>query len=182
MSHAMQGHPVGHDGEFWQNVVHWRNVWQVQLSCTLVSNSLQTHGLQHSRLLYHQLLELAQTHVRRVNDAIQSSHPLSSPFPPAFSLYEHQGLYQHQGLFKWVRSSHQTAKVLEFQLQHQFFQWIFRTDFLFDGLVGSRCSPRDSQESSATPQFKSIYFSALSFLYSPNLTSIWLPEKPYSFD
>ena len=56
---------------------------------------------------------------------------------------------QHQGLFQWVSSSHQVAKVLEFQLQHQSFQRIFRTDFLQDGLVGSPCSPRDSQESSS---------------------------------
>ena len=74
--------------------------------------------------IHHQLLELAQTHVHRVSDAIQPSHPLSSPSPPAFNLS------QHQGLFKWVSSSHQVAKGLEFQLQHQSFQWIFRTDFL----------------------------------------------------
>ena len=72
----------------------------------------------------HQLLELAQTHVHRVNEAIQPSHPLSSPSPPAFNLS------QHQGLFQWVSSSHQVANVLEFQLQHWSFQWIFRTDFL----------------------------------------------------
>ena len=86
------------------------------------------------------------------------------PFP-AFNLS------QHQGLFKWVSSLNQLAKVLEFQLQHQSFQWIFRTDFLSDGLAGSPCSPRDSQESSPTPQFKSIHSSALSFLYCPTLTS-----------
>ena len=72
---------------------------------------------------------------------------LSSPSPPALNLS------QHQGLFKWVRSSHQVAKVLEFQLQHQSLQWTFRTDFLWDGLIGSPCSPRDFQESSPTPQF-----------------------------
>ena len=74
--------------------------------------------------VHHQLLELTQTHVLRVSDAIQPYHPLSSPSPPAFNLS------QHQGLFKWVSSSHQVAKVLEFKLQHQSFQWIFRTDFL----------------------------------------------------
>ena len=74
--------------------------------------------------LPHQLLELAQTHVHWVGDAIQPSHPLSSPSPPAFNLS------QNQGLFQWVSSSHQVAKVLEFQLQHQSFQWIFRVDFL----------------------------------------------------
>ena len=60
--------------------------------------------------VYHQLLESTQIHVHQVNDAIQPSHPLSSPSPPALSLS------QHQGLFKWVSSSHQEAKVLEFQL------------------------------------------------------------------
>ena len=77
-------------------------------------------------------------------------HPLSSPSPPAFNLS------QHQGLFKWVSSSHQVAKVLQFQLQHQSFQWTPRTDLLQNGLVGSPCSPGDSQESSPTPQFKHI--------------------------
>ena len=66
----------------------------------------------------------------------------------------------------------QVAKVLEFQLQHQSLKWIFRTDFLYDWLVWSPHSLRDSQESSLTPQFKSINSSALSFLYSPTLTSI----------
>ena len=74
--------------------------------------------------VHHQLLEFTQTHVHWVNDAIQPSHPLSSPCPPALNLS------QHQALFKWVSSLHQVAKVLEFQLQHQSFQWIFRTDFL----------------------------------------------------
>ena len=61
-------------------------------------------------------------------------------------------------------------------------QWIFRTDFLSDGLVGSPCSPRDSQESSATPQFKGINSSMLSFLYSPTLTSIQDYWKTHSLD
>ena len=95
-----------------------------------------------------QLPEFTQTHAHWVGEAIQPSHPLSSPSPPAFNLS------QHQGLFKWVSSSHQVAKVLEFQLQHQSFQWIFRTDLLQNGLVGSPCSPRDSQESSPTPSSK----------------------------
>ena len=72
----------------------------------------------------HQLLEFTQTDVHHVGDAIQPSHSLSSPSPPAFNLS------QHQSLSKWVSSPHQVAKVLEFQLQHQSFQWIFRTDFL----------------------------------------------------
>ena len=124
--------------------------------------------------VHHQLLMLAQTHVHQVSDAIHPSHPLSSPSPPAFNLS------QHQLLFQWVSSSHQVAKVLE--LQHQSFQWIFRTDFLQDGLVGSPCSPRDSQGSSATPQFKSINSLVLSFLYGPTLTSIHDHWKNRSFD
>ena len=92
-----------------------------------MSNSLPPHGLQHTRPpCDHQLPESTQNHVHWVGDAIQPSHPLSSPSPPAFNLS------QHQGLFKWVSSSHQVAKVLEFQLQHQSFQWTPRTD-----LVGS---------------------------------------------
>ena len=71
-----------------------------------------------------QLPGFAQTHVHRVGDAIQPSHLLSSPSPPALNLS------QHQGLFEWVSSSHQVAKVLEFQLQHQSFQWTPRTDLL----------------------------------------------------
>ena len=116
--------------------------------------------------VHHQLLEFTQTHVHRVGDVIQPSHPLSSPSPPA------SNPSQHQGLFQWVNSSHQVAKVLEFQLQHQSFQRTLRTDLLSDGLVGSPCSPKDSQKCSPTPQFKSINSSVLIFLYSLTLTSI----------
>ena len=105
--------------------------------------------------VHHQLPEFTQTHAHWISDAIQPSHPLSSPSPPTFNLF------QHQGVFKWVSASHPVAKVLEFQLQHQSFQWIFRTNFLSDGLVGSPCSPRDSQESPPTAQFKTI----ISFKY-----------------
>ena len=82
-----------------------------------------TAAHQASLPVHHQLLEFAQTHVHRVGDGIQPSHPLSSA-SPAFNLS------QHQGLFQWVSFSHQVAKVLQFQLQHQSFQWIFRTDLL----------------------------------------------------
>ena len=108
--------------------------------------------------------------MHRVGDAIQPSHPLLSPSLPAFNLS------QHQGFFHWVISLCQVAKVLEFQLQHLMLklkaETIFRIDFLLVGLVWSPCSPRDSQESSPTLQFKSINSSVLSFLYSPTLTSI----------
>ena len=100
-----------------------------------------------------------QTHVHWVNDAIQPSHPAYN-------------LYQHLGLFQWVGSSHQLAKVLELQLRHQSFQWIFRTDFLYDWLIWSPCRPKDSQESSPAPQFESINSLVLSLLYGPTPTHI----------
>ena len=125
--------------------------------------------------VHHQLPEPPQTHVHWIGDAIQLTHSLSSP-SPAFNVS------QHQGLFKWFSSSHQVAKVLEFQLQHQSFQWTPRTDLPQDGLVGSPCSPRDSQESFLTPQFKSINCTVLSPLYSPTLTSIHDSWKNHSLD
>ena len=79
--------------------------------------------------VHYQLPEFTQTHAHRVDDAIQPSHPLSSPSPPAPNPSQHQGLL-HQGLFQWVNSSHEVAKVLEFQLQHQSFQGTPRTDLL----------------------------------------------------
>ena len=109
-------------------------------------------------VLYH-LLELVQTHIHWVSDAIQPSRPLLSPSPPTFNLQKHQNLFQ------WVSSSKQGPKVSELQFQHQSFQWIFRIDFLYDWLVWPPCSPRDSQESSWTPQFKSIKSLVLSLLY-----------------
>ena len=126
--------------------------------------------------VHHQLPKPTQTHVHQVGDAIQPSHLLLSPSPPAFDLP------QHQDLFKWVSSSHQVAKVLEFQLQHQSFQWIFKTDFLEDWLVWSLSSPRDSQESSPSSQFKSINSLVLSFLYRPTLTSLHDYWKSHSSD
>ena len=110
--------------------------------------------------VHHQLPEPTQTHVHWVSDAIQLSHPLSSP-SPALSLS------QHQSLFKWVSSSHQVAKVLEIQLQHQSFQWTprtisFRMDWLdllaVQGTLKSRLQHHT--------QFKNIKLSALSCLYS----------------
>ena len=102
-----------------------------------------------------------------VNDAIQPSHPLSSPSPPAFNLS------QHPGLFKWVNSSHQVAKILEFQLQPQSLHWTPRTDLL---------AVQGTLESSPTPQVKSINSLALSFLHSPTLTSIHDHRKNRSLD
>ena len=124
--------------------------------------------------VHHQLPESTQTHVHWVGDAIQPSHPLSSPSPPAFDLS------RHQGLFQWVSSLHQVAKVLYWSFSfsvspsNEYSRLIsFRID-LFD--------PRDSQESSPAPQFKSINSSALCFLYSPAFTSIHDYPKNHVFD
>ena len=121
--------------------------------------------------VHHQLPESTQTHVHRVGDAIQPSHPLSSllltPILPSIKVFSNES-----------NSSHEVAKVLEFQLQHQPFQWTPRTN----GLVGSPCSPRDSQESSPTPHFKSINSLGLSFLHSTTLTSIPDHWKNHSLD
>ena len=126
--------------------------------------------------VHHQLPELAQTYVHWVGDALQPFHLLSSPSSPTFNLSQHQGLFQR------VSSLHQVAKVLEFQLQHQSLKRTFRTDVLYDGLVGFPCILWDSQESCPTPQFKSINSSALSFLYSPTHTSIHDYWKNHSLD
>ena len=97
----------------------------VQYSRSVMSDSLRPMDCSMTDFhVHHQLPEFTQTHVHWVGNTIQLSHPLSSPSPPSSN---HS---QHQGLFQWVSSLHQMAKVLEFQLQHQSFQWIFRTDFL----------------------------------------------------
>jgi len=119
---------------------------------------------------------LKQTHAHRGGDAVQPSHPLSSPSPPA------PNPSQHQSLFQWVNPWHEVAKVLEFQLQHQSFQWTPRTNLLYNGLVVFPCSLRDSQKSSPTPQFKRINSSVLSFLHNPTLTSIHDHWKNHSLD
>ena len=126
--------------------------------------------------LLHYLPQFAQTYVHWVSDATQPSHPLSPPSPPALNLS------QHQGLFQWVGSLHQLVNLLELQLQHQSFQWIFRIDFLYNWLVWSPFCPRDSQESSLAPYFESINFSVFSLLYGPVLTLEHDYWKNHSFD
>ena len=124
----------------------FQGLWQAIVHVVTESNAiyqLSTHGYMFSSVVqscptlcdpmnhstpglpvHHHLPESTQTHVHWVSDAIQPSHLLLSPSSPAFNLS------QHQGLFKWVSSSHQVAKVLEFQLQHQSFQWTSRTDLV----------------------------------------------------
>ena len=148
----------------------------VQLSRSVVSDSLRPHELQHARPpcpsptpgLY------ANMSIKSVipSSHLTLCHPLLllPPIPPSIRVFSSES------------TQHELAKVLEFQLQHQSFQRTPRTGVLQDGWVGPPCSPRDSQESSPTPQFKSINSSVLSFLHSPTFTSIHDYWKNHSFD
>ena len=122
--------------------------------------------------VHYQLLELAQTHVHQVSDAISSS------VAPLFSCLQS---FPASGSFPMSKLFTSGVKVMELQLQHQSFQWMFMNDFLKDWLVWSPCCPRDSQESSPTTQFKSINSLALSLPYDPTLASIHDYWKNHSF-
>ena len=161
---------LGREGGTLRNGVQFSSVAQLcPTLCDPMNRS--TPGLP----VHHKLLEFTQTHFHRVGDAIQSSHPLPSPSPPALNLS------QHQGLFQWVNSLNEVAKVLEFQLQHQsLYEYPEVISFRMDWL--DLLAVQGTQESSPTPQFKSIHFSALSFLHSPTLTSIHDYWKNHSLD
>ena len=113
----------------------------IQFCRSVLSDSLPHHGLQHTRPLCLSPTPRVYSNSCPLSWWCHQPSHLLSPSLPTFNLS------QNQSLFKWVSSSHQVAKVLEFQLQHQSFQRRFKTDFLQDGLVGSPCCPRDSQES-----------------------------------
>ena len=138
----------------------------VQLSRSVVSDSLRPYESQHARP------PCPSPAPRVYSNSCPSSwwcHPAISssvvPFSSCPQCLPASGSFPTSQLFTWG------GQILEFQLQHQSFQWTPRTDLLQDWLVGSPCSPRDSQESSLTPQFKSTNFSVFSFLHSPTLTS-----------
>ena len=148
-----------------------------QISRSVVSDSLRPHESQLARPLCPSPTPGVHWDSHPSSQRCHpASHSLSSPSPldPNPS--------QHQSLFQWVNSPHEVAQVLEFQLQHHSLQRNPRADLLQDGLVGSPCSLRDSQESSPTPQFKSINSSVLSLLHSPTLTSIHDHRKNHSLD
>ena len=137
----------------------------VQFSHSVLSDSLWHHELQHTRSPCPSPTPKVHSNSGPLS---RWCHPDISSSVLRFSSWP-QSL--HQCLFQWVNSSYEVAKVLEFQLHHQSLQWTLRTELLY-GLVGSACNPRDSQESSSTPQLKTINSSALIFLHSPTLTSI----------
>ena len=147
----------------------WLPWKSVQFSRSVMSDSLQPHEPQHARPpCPSPTPEFTQTYVYRFGDAIQPSHPLSSPSPPA------PNPSQHQGLFQWVNSSHEVAIVF----QHQSFQWTPRTDLLQNGQVRSSCSPRNSQESSPTTVQKHQFFSAQLSSQTNSHIHTWPLEKP----
>ena len=148
----------------WLRNCLWVQFSSVAQSCPTLCNHMDCNmsGLP----VHHQLPELAQTHVHRLGDAIQLFHPLSSPSLPTFNLSKHQGLFQ------WVSSSHQVAKVVEFQFQHQSFQWIFRT-----GWISLRSKGLSRVFSNATVQ-KHQFFGAQPSSQSNSHIHTWLLEKP----
>ena len=131
----------------------WTEIWQASLSFTISQSLLKLISTELTMLSNHLIL-------------CCSFLLLPSVFPSI------------RVFFQWVSSSHQVAKVSELQLQHQSFQWIFKVDFLYDGLVWSPCSPRDPQEASPAPQFQSIDRSTLSLLTVHSLIPKRLLEKP----
>ena len=140
-----------------------------------MSDLLWSHGLQHARLLCSLLSPGVRTiHVHWIGDDIKTFNSLLPSFAFAFNLSQHHDLYQ------CVNSLHQVAKILELQLQHQSFQWIFRDHFLWDRFFWFPSCPRDSWEPSPAPQFKNINFSVLrsisssvlSLYYGLTLTSV----------
>ena len=163
--HYFSHHPRHHEKiKTRMKIVSILKLYSVQFSYSVISNSLQPGGLQHTR-------PPCPSTPRACSNSCPPSwwcHPTISSSVVPFSSWLQS--FPASGSSKWVSSFNQVAKILE--LQHQSFQWIFRTHFLQDGLAWSPSSPRNSQESSPTPQFKSIDSSALSFLYSPTLTSI----------
>ena len=150
------------------------SVSSVLFSHSALSDSLRPHESQHTRPPLSITNSRSSLRLTSIESVMPFCHLILCSSAPNLS--------QYQSLFQWVNSSHEVAKVLEFQLQHHSFQRNPRADLLQNGLVGSPCSPRDSQESSPTPQFKSANFSALSFLYHPTLTSIHDHWKTHSLD
>ena len=131
----------GNTKELLCKLVH-RPTWyicSVQVSCSVVPYSLRPHGLQHVRL---PCLSTTPSAFSKSCPLSWWCHPTTSSCAITFSAFIVSKL---QGLFQWVKFSLVMAKVLEFQLQHQSFQWIFRTDLLYYWLVWSPCSPRNSQ-------------------------------------
>ena len=146
----------------------------VAQSCPTLCDPLNrsTPGLP----VHHQQPEFTQTHVHRVSDAIQPSNPLLSPSPLAPNPPQASESFPMSQLFPWGGQSTGVSALASFLPKN------LRADLLQNGLVGSPCCPRDSQESSPTPQFKGINSSVLSLLHSPTFTFIHDHRKNHSLD
>ena len=128
----------------------------------------------------HHLLELAQVHVHWIGDPIQPSHPLS---PSSFSAF---GFSQHQGLFQWVSRSHQVAKLLELQLQHQSFRWIFRVDLGLTGMISLQSKGllgllRHHSLKASVPQHSAFFMLQLLHLYMATGKTIALTIQTFVY-
>ena len=143
-----------------------------------MSNSLRPQGLQYARPpCPSPTPKFTQTHLHQVSDAIQSSHPLSSPSPPALNLPSIRVFFSESVLrIRWPKCWSFSFSISPFN------EYSGLISFRMEWLDVLERSPRDPQESSPTSQFKSIISSVLSFLYSPTLTSIDNYWKKHSFD
>ena len=148
----------------------WVQFSSVAQSCPTLCDSMDcsTPGCP----VHYQLPEFTQAHIHWVGDAIQPSHRLSS----CLQSFPASGSFQ---MSKFFASGGQSIGA---SASASVFVWLFRTDFLYDWLVWSPCNPRDSQESSPIPHFKSISSSAFSLLHGPSLKSICDCWKNHSFD
>ena len=175
------GYPLGREGGAWfcfekkgsftpafNRLIKWNQFSSVTLSCPTLNDPMDcsTPGLP----VQHQLPGFTQTHVHQVSDAIQTSHPLSFSSLPAFNLSQHH-------LFRWVSSSYQVTKVLEFQLQHQSFQWIFRFISFRIGWLGLAVQGNLKVFSSTTVWRHQFFGAQPSLWYNVHIHT-WLLEKP----
>ena len=165
---------------FWFQRIAIRFLFLVEFSSVTQSCSTLCDPMNHSipgLPVHHQLLEFTQTHVHWVGDAIQPSHPLtfpspSAPIPPSIRVFSNESTL----CMRWPKYWNFSFSIIPSK------EIPGLIPGLQNGLVGSPCSPRDSQESSPTSQFKSINSSALSLLHSPTLTSIHDHWKNHSLD
>ena len=156
------------------NYMHFQSV---QFSCSVMSNSLQPHGLQHARLPCPSPTPRAYSNSGPLS---QWCHPTISSSVVPFSRLQSFPASGYFQMSRFFASGGHSIGSFSFSISPS--NGIFRIDLLYDWLVGSPCSPRDCQESSPTPQFKSINSSALPFLHSPTLTSIHDHWKNHSLD
>ena len=162
-------------------IMHHSTVVIVQSLSHVQLFAAQWTATRQASLSFTNSRNLLKLHVHWINDAIQPSHLLSSPSPPAFNLF------QHEGLFQWVVSSHQVAKYWNFSFSispsNEYSGLIsFKIDWFNLLAVQGTLKSLLQHHSSKASAFWTSWTSALSFLYSPTLTSIHDYWKNHSFD